>query len=227
MDETNSEWCVVRDRLQKLADLLYWQWRMRLAAWSSGDSNCIRMAEECGARTTVFIRHLRDIMCWVPYTIEDRSTVLCLSLGIRCVPFLKQGTESTSTPKLVAVPEEPEAKWDTAPAVPSQSRPARSKGLPGNNIGFYGPTHLAVPRSCNNIGFYVPTNRPHAPIVTRQVGGRGMWRHPGPSPTAVPTSAMDRRNCLSDRSPWKGHTVPTTVTSEPCQSVARGGRLID
>ena len=211
MDETNAEWCVIRDRLQELSELLYWQWRFRLAAWSSSDTSCISMAEDYGARTTKFIRHLRNIMCWVPYTIEDTSTVVCLSLGIRCVPMLKRP---------VAVLEEPEASVDPAPTVPSQACPPR------NNIGF-GTTRLP----CNNIGFYRPTRRTHAPVVTRQVGGRGMWRRPGPSPTACPpsvaSSAMVRQDSIRGRGPWRGPTVPTPATTESGQSVGRGGRFMD
>ena len=86
MNETNSEWCRVRDRLQKLANLLYWQWEMRLAAWRLGNICLDFTAEQCGDRTTQYIRYLRQVMCWLPYTIENRTTVVCSALGIRCPP---------------------------------------------------------------------------------------------------------------------------------------------
>ena len=105
MNETNSEWCRVRDRLQKLANLLYWQWEMRLAAWRLGNICLDFTAEQCGDRTTQYIRYLRQVMCWLPYTIENRTTVVCLALGIRCLPVRR------SRGPAPAIPDEPEVEW--------------------------------------------------------------------------------------------------------------------
>ena len=85
MNVSESEWRIAEDRLQRLADLLFWQWRMRLAAWR-GDSEDLRVTcQLVEARTTNYIRSLRYVLT-VPYTVENRSTVVCERLGIRCIP---------------------------------------------------------------------------------------------------------------------------------------------
>ena len=106
MDETNSEWCKVRDRLQRLSNLLYWQWEMRLAAWRLGNPCLVYTAELVGARTTRYIRWLRSVMGWVPYTIENRSTVVVSALGIRCLPVRRSWGPAPASPA------EPEAEWE-------------------------------------------------------------------------------------------------------------------
>ena len=85
MNVSETEWRITEDRLQRLADLLYWQWKMRLAAWRSDSEGLTVTCEQVEARTTAYIRSLRYVLT-VPYTVENRSTVVCESLGIRCIP---------------------------------------------------------------------------------------------------------------------------------------------
>ena len=105
MDESNPQWKKIRDRLQMLSDMLFWQWAMRLAARRDGTASLIKCAEWCGGRTTRYIRYLRRVMGWVPYVVESRSTVVCPALQIRCLPGRRNRGRSTN------LPAEPEPEW--------------------------------------------------------------------------------------------------------------------
>ena len=85
MNISEVEWRIVEDRLQKLSDLLAWQWRFRISAWETKDASVEATCTAAEARTSDYIRELREVLT-VPYIIKDRSTVICQSLGIRCHP---------------------------------------------------------------------------------------------------------------------------------------------
>ena len=75
-------------------------------AWEMGDYSLVFTAEQAGRRTMRYIWWLREHMGWVPYVVENRSTVVVPALGIRCVPIPR----SRSTP---AQPSQAEsARWE-------------------------------------------------------------------------------------------------------------------
>ena len=101
-----------------------------------GEYCLVETAEVCEARTTAYIRYLREVLT-VPYTIENRSTVVCKRLGIRCRPDRRsRGLRSQSS----GTPVVPRQSCPARPAVvPRKFYPSRPKGFPGNNIGFNVP----------------------------------------------------------------------------------------
>ena len=205
MNVSQSEWRVIEDRLQRLSDLLYWQWKMRLAAWRT-DSECLTVtAEQCEARTTAYIRSLRYILT-VPYTVENRSTVVCERLGIRCIPVLGRcGSRQPRPAKKSKQKATPAPAVQNAPVLPSPGT-GRGRGVWGRT----GPLPTARP--------------PHPPAlpIARQVTVRGtgatrVWgsrRRIGAN-RGTPSSAMARQNIVCESS------------TEPGQFVPLGGRFID
>ena len=118
MNVTESEWRVTEDRLQRLSDMLAWQWRLRISAWKTGDASVVATCEEAEARTTAYIKYLREVLT-VPYTIQDRSTVICQGLGIRCHPDSSQHSAAASRKgkSRVLHPNRKGKKTPPAPAV--------------------------------------------------------------------------------------------------------------
>ena len=92
MDPSNLEWIKIRDRLQVLSQMLYWQWTMRIPAWETQDHSLEMTARQAGMRTTRYIRWLWQVMGWVPYKIVGRHIVVVPALGIRCVPMPRVST---------------------------------------------------------------------------------------------------------------------------------------
>ena len=86
------EWNRIRDRLQVLSQMLYWQWVMRIPAWETKDPSLEMTAEQAGIRITRYIRWLREHMGWVPYEIVGQDIVVVPSLGIRYVPVPRTST---------------------------------------------------------------------------------------------------------------------------------------
>ena len=214
MNVTNTEWRVIEDRLQRLSDLLFWQWEMRLDAWKLDNVCLVETAEKCEARTTAYIRYLREVLT-VPYAIENRSTVVCERLGIRCIPHRRsRGLRSQSS----GTPVVPRQSCPVRPAVaPRRYYPHRPKGFPGNNIGFN------VPRKSTP----APAVQTAPAVSSQGTGrGRGMWGRSGPLPTARPPHAsylelfhegtMIMRNIGS---------VPIHEKPATRQHAARGGRF--
>lgn len=235
MNASESQWRITEDRLQKLADLLYWQWRMRLAAWRGNRVELTVTCQQVEDRTTAYIKSLRYVLT-VPYTIENRSTVVCERLGIRCIP---------QSGKRLSPPSSPTKKIAAKPRGLSRKLyPARPKGFPGNNIGFDVSSKK-----------HVPSGLPPAPVIPSQGTGRGrgilgrteplptcrpprfsyeevfysgtMIRRPGHErgATATPSPAMSSRGRGSGRG--GSQQKSPTETTEHGQFVARGGRFID
>ena len=127
----------IREKLQELSQLLYWQWILRHSAWRAGEDVMDKAAWYAGERMMQFIRDFRKgEFGWVPYRIAGRAVVIVDSLCIRCeltpahpehwrMDVSPAGTEPAQT-AVSSVPAQPVPRgW--YPAVP----PALAHAEPG------------------------------------------------------------------------------------------------
>ena len=228
MNVSEVEWRIVEDRLQRLSDLLAWQWRLRISAWETKDSSVEATCRAAEARTSEYIRELRGVLT-VNYTIQDRSTVICHSLGIRCHPDCRRhgfsvarkdkarvlhpnrqkGKRALPTPAVQRVPASKPAAFEPVqpiPVVVPVSTPAirgrgRSRGM----------VHSRVTRPVRPISPPSASSQVASHWAGRATGATRVWgnRRRGAN-RATPSSALARQDSVS-----------------PEQFAARGGRFIE
>ena len=108
----------VRALLMELS--LKLQWVLRRKGWRTQDPVLEKAAEYAGARTTLYIRHLRHTEPWLSWEVEEgtEDIVVCHALGIRCIPPPAVYTSFTA-------PAAPSGWCPTVPPPPAHAEPGR------------------------------------------------------------------------------------------------------
>ena len=65
--KARKELARIREKLQELTQLLYWQWTLHHSAWRAGEEVMDVAAWIAGEKTTQFIRDLRKGCCHCPF----------------------------------------------------------------------------------------------------------------------------------------------------------------
>ena len=172
MNISEVEWRIVEDRLQGLSDLLAWQWRLRISAWETNDASVEATCIAAEARTSDYIRELREVLT-VTYTIKDRSTVICQSLGIRCHPDCRKHGVAVARKDKARVLHPNRVKGKRALPTPAVKWVPASKPVPAAKPAAFEPVQpipVVVP--------VVPGYVPHfiVPVSTPAIRGRGRSR---------------------------------------------------
>ena len=231
MNVSESEWRIIEDRLQRLSDLLAFQWRLRISAWETNNADVEATCTAAEVRTTAYIRELREVLT-VPYVIKDRSTVICQRLGIRCHPDVRKHGAAVARkerPRVLKPNRNRDSrKTGTAPAV--EPIPVVVPVVPGYVPHFVVPVSTPVNRGRGRSRGMVPRSitrpgRPASPPsvlppIARQGAGRAtgatrVWgcRRGFGFARTTPASAIARRN--------------TDLFCDYGQFVPLGGRFID
>ena len=184
MNVSESEWRIVEDRLQRLSDLLAWQWRLRISAWESKDASVEAISSEAEARTTAYIKELREVLT-VPYVIKDRSTVICQRLGIRCHPDTSRHGAAVARKDKPRVLH-PNSKGKKALPTPVVQRVPATKPVPAAKPAAFEPVQPPViGRGRMDRLDRVPwPTGPNSPVLRRPHGPPPSmpWLRVGPAP---------------------------------------------